>query len=351
MSELQNYEIDLKKIGKGSFCKVYKAIDKKTQTPVALKVINKSKMEPHILQKILTEITLILDLDHPNIIKYITHFSDSHYVYIVLEYCSGSLKPYIEKSLSQSEVKKIMCGLKNGLQYLLSKNILHRDLKPDNILIGLDGKIKIADFGLAKHFENPELLKTICGTPVYMCPRLIASHKPHLNSDLWSVGIIFYQLLFGKLPYTVSNISDLISKFNTIVIADIDPTAKDLITRLLNTDPEVRICWDDFFNHPWFNTEKSPQLIHIVTNEITTINSNTLTPSNTLIKEESFNKAELSNSRTFKIGSATIIEDYINIDNSGIRETNTIVKSKFSDSNLYNSGISGYLRSAMSFWA
>ena len=158
--------------------------------------------------------------------------------------------------------------------YLLDNNILHRDLKPQNILLTNNYDLKITDFGFARYVDKSKdiVIQTLCGTPMYMAPEIMKYKKYDIKSDLWSVGVIMYQMLFGKLPYNAKNFLDLIKSIDKkpIKIPDfitVSPSCKDLLLKLLQKDPNKRINWNDFFNHHWFNTDETlnleNKLLHI----------------------------------------------------------------------------------------
>jgi serine/threonine-protein kinase ULK/ATG1 len=215
-----------KYIGSGSFAKVYKGQNIITKQIVAIKVIYKNKLNKQINSKIDLEIKVLKENNnHNNIVKLIDvlYSDDLKYVYIIMEYCeNGDLSTYIKNNkLNEEQVKYYMIQLKNGLEYLRNNNIIHRDLKPANILLTQNYKIlKIADFGLAKNIHDySELMDTLCGSPLYMAPELINNKKYNLQSDLWSIGIILYEMLYHKHPYgNPQNIIELIDKINNHVI-------------------------------------------------------------------------------------------------------------------------------------
>ncbi len=137
---------------------------------------------------------------------------------------------------------------------------MHRDLKPENLLLDYDKGIKLVDFGLSNTYKNGELLKTACGSPCYAAPEMIAGKKYHgTNVDIWSCGVILFALVCGYLPFEDPNTSNLYKK---ILSADfqvpkfVSNEAKDLITCILNTDPEKRYKIEDIRKHPWFNLVK-----------------------------------------------------------------------------------------------
>jgi serine/threonine protein kinase len=175
-----------------------------------------------------------------------------------MEYCSGgTLDKYKDllEPLTEPQIHHYMVGLRNGLRYLREKNIFHRDLKPQNLLLTEDNILKISDFGLSTSLENDRLTSTICGSPIYMAPEVIGSNLYGVKADLWSVGIIMYQLVYRKHPYVFSDVMQLIKEINTKKIkfpeADVSIRCIHLMTSLLQVQTENRISWGEFFVHPW----------------------------------------------------------------------------------------------------
>lgn len=271
-------------IGKGSFSKVYlgtfnKSHDKNSNNNskknVAIKKIDSSSLKKLSSARLQREIDILKKLKHPNIVEFIDTFVDvGNNVYVVTEYCNyGSLEQYIGGKkypgilLNEEEIKSLIIQLKEGLKFLLANNILHRDLKPQNILLHKEGDVllvKIADFGFAKYFESLEedtMMETLCGTPLYLAPEIIKEKRYTIYSDLWSIGVIIYQLFYHTTPFKQpKNILELIRNLDVMKISFnnkdnknlISSDAKDLMVNLLSIDPSKRITWGNFFEHPWF---------------------------------------------------------------------------------------------------
>ena len=251
------YIYNPKKIGKGSFSVVFQGFHKKTKAVCAVKKIDLN--DKTMFKRMKYEIDLMKTLKHENIVKLYDYFYDNDDLYLILEYCNkGDLSMFLNhKALKEVYAKKYMKQLSNGLKYLASKNIIHRDLKPQNILIGNDGLLKITDFSFAKILNNNDMLQTICGSPLYMSPEIIKYKNYSNKSDLWSIGMILYELLTGKSPYKASTHYELIKKIDTTPIMlpkciHITDSCKDLLHGLLQRKVKLRISWDDFFNHKWF---------------------------------------------------------------------------------------------------
>ena len=272
---LNDYYFDVNnKIGKGSSGVVFSGYHVKTKEKVAIKRVdindlNKNKFGKNLkINKIWNEIEIMKELDHPNIIKLYDVYIDikNEYLYLIMEFCDGGdLSDYInDYTLDLTQVKEFITSLKNGLEYLCNRGVVHRDLKPHNILIKRDHInpnkliIKIADYGLSAFTEDGSLMKTMCGSPLYMSPEIIEHQKYTAKSDLWSIGIIIYQLIYHRHPYeNCKNYAELVKLVKTEPIKypstpPVDNLTIDLLQGLLDKNCHNRISWEDFFNHPWF---------------------------------------------------------------------------------------------------
>ena len=276
------YKLEKKPIGKGSFSSVYLAYDK-LGNKFALKRINKSKIPMNYVEKFSLELDILTELNHVNVLKcYEIKISSTHW-FIITEYCDGgtlqdvilALMPIDNLKEKENKTKTILKQLVNALKYLNSKNIVHRDLKPMNVLFvksnpnpGPDSNpnfiLKLADFGFAKYFDLKQIDKdgtidmagTICGSPIYMAPELLVHSIFNIKCDLWSFGVIMYEMLYGENPYNypkdIPNLIELINK-QKIFIDDIySSECVDLIKSLLTVDYVKRIGWEQFLSHKWF---------------------------------------------------------------------------------------------------
>lgn len=274
------YKLYKKTIGRGSFSTVYLGKDKFNNL-VAVKQISLSKIKSDQTSKFLRELDISMKLNHPNIVKCYDIFKTEKHWYIVSEYCESGTLQNILLSLDKYDhqqreiiVKKILNDLKKAIYYLISNNIIHRDLKPSNILLKkvstreniISFSIKLADFGFARYFSNEiensdvgynNMIDTICGSPIYMAPELLINFKYHMKADLWSFGVIMYELLYGENPYcfpkNIPELRKLIIEKEIIYPQYFTSDCIDLMKSLLSTDPENRISWQKFFSHKWFS--------------------------------------------------------------------------------------------------
>lgn len=234
-------------IGYGSFSIIYKGTIRNTNTQIAIKKITKIVDSKYINN----EISLMKKISHQNILKlYDIIIQPNNEIYLILEYCSGGdLSKYI---LSKEVVydKKYFNEIINGFKYLYQNDVLHRDIKPQNILIH-ENSIKISDFGFAKAYEENELLSTFCGSPLYMAPEILKNKDYANSSDVWSLGVILYELLVKEHPYSVESRKDLYflvrNGFNINYNKIYDKYYRQFIQLLLVEDPDIRCDWKTLF--------------------------------------------------------------------------------------------------------
>ncbi|KAL6948120.1 hypothetical protein ACO0OE_002144 [Hanseniaspora uvarum] len=331
------------KIGKGSYATVYKAFMSSNEEPVAIKIIKNSniisnnlKANNNILNNIEVEINILKRLKNPNIVKLISYsipktlqsndeeVSNNKNIIIVMEFCDiGDLsniirfsntnsmdhKKQISSNFNYHMLEKITnrfpmntynglnCVLTysfikqiaNALHFIQSKNLIHRDIKPQNLLLtsqadNLVPVLKIADFGFARFLPQQSMAETLCGSPQWMAPEILSYKKYDAKIDLWSVGCVIYEMCFGKPAFQAKNYIDLLNKIKTVGLKfpaagssksdtslssnsssssdddfddsdeideyDIlDSNMEELIKRLLTYNPVKRMSFDEFFNH------------------------------------------------------------------------------------------------------
>lgn len=273
-----NYLVDMNKfLGKGAFSTVYLGTYIKHDnlrlpigTPVAVKIINKKTLSSKSQEAIREEIRIIDIIrsePHPNIVEFYDVIYEKDKIYIIMEYCSsGDMRGILKKPIKEKYAQFYFSQLANGLRYLYNKNIVHRDIKPRNILLTNNRRVlKIADFGFAKQLQDDNFMyQTVCGSPLYMAPEIIKRSDYNNQTDLWSLGMILYEILFGFHPFhNCKSIPELkaVMKHDDINIPpentkniSITIECLDFLTKLLKKEVKDRLTWDEFFTHPWVNS-------------------------------------------------------------------------------------------------
>ncbi|XP_054913275.1 MAP/microtubule affinity-regulating kinase 3a isoform X10 [Poeciliopsis prolifica] len=207
-----NYRL-LKTIGKGNFAKVKLARHILTGREVAIKIIDKTQLNPNSLQKLFREVRIMKILNHPNIVKLFEVIETERTLYLVMEYASGGeVFDYLvaHGRMKEKEARAKFRQIVSAVQYCHQKHIVHRDLKAENLLLDADMNIKIADFGFSNEFTLGNKLDTFCGSPPYAAPELFQGKKydgPEV--DVWSLGVILYTLVSGSLPFDGQNLKEL----------------------------------------------------------------------------------------------------------------------------------------------
>ncbi len=256
-----NFKLD-KKIGEGRFSIVKLGIHSLTKEPVAIKILDKTKIATlEDKERINREIKIMKKINHFNITKLYSVIETKYIIYLVQEYVQGKeLNDYLytKGKLSEIEACKFFHQIISGLSYLHHCGIVHRDFKPENILLTNDDKIlKIIDFGLGNTYEKGQLLKTGCGSPCYIPPEMIKEMGYNgEETDIWSAGIILYLMLCGTLPFYEEDnqlLYQKIIKGEYTIPKYLSEEAKDIIKQILEVDPKKRINFEKIKKHPWFN--------------------------------------------------------------------------------------------------
>ena len=259
--KIGNYEIG-QEIGSGAFGKVLLAKHIETQETVAIKILDKEILSqtPEDLELVQQEINILKIVKHKYIAQLYEILETTNYYFIVMEYCEGKdLMDYILKRtrLNEFEALKIFQQLINVLLYLHSQNIVHRDVKIDNMLLDRNNNLKLVDFGLSTKYYDNELLTQPCGTVVYAAPEVLVGHQYHgMLADVWSSGIALFGMLCGFLPFCDQN--DEINKQNILngkiyLPNFLSPSVKDLLMHMLDVNPMNRYTLQEIRDHQWFN--------------------------------------------------------------------------------------------------
>jgi serine/threonine protein kinase len=248
-------------LGKGTFGKVKLGIHIPTEERVAIKILEKSKIkEKDDLERVIREMEIIKQFNHPCVIQVYEILEDSKTYYIIMEYCEGGeLFNHIvnKRRLSDEEASYYYFQIINGIEYIHSHNIVHRDLKPENVLLTKEKKIKIIDFGLSNFYSKEgSLLVTPCGSPCYASPEMVSGKKYNgFMIDIWSSGIVLFAMVCGYLPFEDPNNEVLFKKIlecNLQYPSFVSVNFKDMLKKVLVTDPDKRIRIEGIKKHPFY---------------------------------------------------------------------------------------------------
>uniref|UniRef100_A0A673A8L2 MAP/microtubule affinity-regulating kinase 3 n=1 Tax=Sphaeramia orbicularis TaxID=375764 RepID=A0A673A8L2_9TELE len=255
-----NYRL-LKTIGKGNFAKVKLARHILTGREVAIKIIDKTQLNPTSLQKLFREVRIMKGLNHPNIVQLFEVIETDKTLYLIMEYASGG--EVFDYLVSHGRMKEVEARAKfrqivSAVHYCHTKNIVHRDLKAENLLLDADANIKIADFGFSNEFTLGNKLDTFCGSPPYAAPELFQGKKydgPEV--DVWSLGVILYTLVSGSLPFDGQNLKELrerVLRGKYRVPFYMSTDCEGILRRFLVLNPAKRCTLEQVMKDKWINT-------------------------------------------------------------------------------------------------
>ncbi|XP_024397441.1 serine/threonine-protein kinase GRIK1 isoform X2 [Physcomitrium patens] len=258
------------KIGAGSYGKVVLYQSKKDEKLYAIKVFHKSRLRKvrvspseTAMTDVLREVSIMKRLDHPNIVKLFEVIDDPHSdnIYLVLSYVEGNR--IFEGSgppggIGEALARKYFRDVVAGLSYLHSHNIIHGDIKPENLLLSGDGSIKICDFGVSRMFEGDDTVRRTPGTPIHTAPECFSGSCYHGRpADVWALGCTLYCMVFGRYPFvgdtTYPSIYDEIVNKPLFIPEGTNPDLADLLQGLLCKDVRIRLPITVVSTHPWLN--------------------------------------------------------------------------------------------------
>ncbi|KAI9593465.1 kinase-like domain-containing protein [Syncephalis fuscata] len=256
-ASIEDFQL-LRVLGNGSFGAVVEAVgkrDKLANRHVAVKMMSKNRMSSDGLKRrVVNEVAIHLRLQHPAVLKLYDCFEDKQYVYLVMELCTaGELDALLRhdngnrRKLTELQTRRIMQQLVGGLMYLHTHGVLHRDLKPSNILLTKEGQVVEMDR------LNEE--RTLCGTPNYMAPEILARQPYGFASDIWSLGCVFVKMLTGRPPFqgrTPEETLNNICNGSIQTLSYMSPVAQSLAKQLLQRDPSKRISLPYILLHEFF---------------------------------------------------------------------------------------------------
>ncbi|RDB17199.1 Serine/threonine-protein kinase ATG1 [Hypsizygus marmoreus] len=305
-------------IGKGSFATVYKGYHEETRQQVAIKTVKRDILTAKLFDNLQSEIQILKSLSHRHITKLIDIVRAERHIYLIMEYCGGGdLTNYIKKrgrvegleyipspgaapqyyphprtgGLDEIVVRSFLRQLARALKFLRHRNLIHRDIKPQNLLLNAPSPeelarghplgvpiLKVADFGFARSLPNAMMAETLCGSPLYMAPEILRYEKYDAKADLWSVGAVLYEMAVGKPPFRALNHIELLKKIEHskgIKFPDEDPSSKSsgggseelpvpsdvkkLIRALLKRNPVERASFEEFFGSTALAKSKFPR--------------------------------------------------------------------------------------------
>ncbi|XP_013176783.1 PREDICTED: serine/threonine-protein kinase par-1 isoform X1 [Papilio xuthus] len=252
-----NYQLE-KTIGTGNFAVVKLATHVITKTKVAIKIIDKARLDEDNLKKTFREIAIMKRMRHPHIVKLYQVMESAHTIYLVTEYASnGEIFDHLVSKgrMPESEAARIFAQMVAAVGYCHSRGVVHRDLKAENLLLDRDMNIKLADFGFSNEYSAGATLATWCGSPPYAAPELFEGR--HYNGpkvDIWSLGVVLYVMVCGALPFDGSTLSDL----RNVVLSGkfripyfMSQECEHLIRHMLVVDPEKRLSLRGVARHRW----------------------------------------------------------------------------------------------------
>ncbi|EJD51820.1 kinase-like protein [Auricularia subglabra TFB-10046 SS5] len=300
-------------IGKGSFATVYRGYHSQTRDQYAIKTVSRKILTAKLLENLQSEIKILKALNHKHVTRLVEIIERPRNIYLVMEYCAGGdLSNYIKRrgrvegleyvpapgqppmyyphprigGLDEVVVRSFLRQLARALKFLRQRNLIHRDLKPQNLLLSPQSEsdkvkgthpvgvpiLKVADFGFARSLPNAMMAETLCGSPLYMAPEILRYEKYDAKADLWSVGAVLYEMCVGKPPFRAQNHMELLRRIENArsnvkfpdedpSSAHVDPTTgapikpvpadiKALIRSLLKRHPVERASYEDFFASP-----------------------------------------------------------------------------------------------------
>ena len=264
----------VKVLGNGRFGKVFLVHNTQHFYAIKFAKIKNICMNKNLMRYYYNEKKIMLQIDHPFILKLVKTLKNSEYLFFLLEYIDGiTLKTYIDKRKKSSAKNPFETAFYGGIlliviNYLHNKRILHRDIKPDNVMIDKTGYLKLIDFGVAKELKDKDTTSTICGTPHYLAPEVITGKGYSFSSDYWSVGITMFEIFYGYVPFG-QNAKDAMDVYYEVLNKKLslpyDPKFNEinsLFKILLSKNLMHRVCnFQLLRSHPFFHEFNFEQLV------------------------------------------------------------------------------------------
>jgi len=251
------YDIE-KTIGKGNFAVVKLGRHRITKSQVAIKIIDKSRLDDNNIIKMRREVEIMKFLRHQHILKLYQVMETQNMMYIVTEYApNGEMFAHIDKTgrLSEEEARRVFCQILSAVDYSHQRHVVHRDIKTENLLLDENLNVKIADFGFGNFFQDDNLLKSSCGTPQYAAPEIFEGKEYYgPEVDIWSLGVVLYVLVCAAIPFDGTSFTDvrdhvLSGRFRIPFFMSSE--LEDLIKKILVKNPSQRYTIQQIKEHPW----------------------------------------------------------------------------------------------------
>lgn len=253
-----------KQLGSGAFATVYECEEKATGKHYAVKVISSALLSKDNLVALEREIAILKRVTHPNTVSLKALYKSDSQIYLVMDLVAGGeLFDRIKLLLKYTEedARTLLRNICSAIAYLHKQGIVHRDLKPENLLLENSTdhtSVKVADFGLARYFEEGAVMRTTCGTPAYIAPEMLEGTSYGSSVDMWAIGMIAYILLTGTPPFAMTPIARLMFQILHAPVpfppekwGTLSPESKDFVLALLNKDPVQRLTAEQALEHPW----------------------------------------------------------------------------------------------------
>lgn len=257
------YKVHEQLLGAGAYGQVFLAeLKNDPSRKYAIKIMHMKKMSEHTRNQMREELNVLHKVDHPHVVKYVQSFEDDKYLYIIMEYIQGHdlyMNMDTNGIYSEQAAARLIYRILEAFNHIHSAGVVHRDVKPDNIMINQNGEPKIIDFGLSKDIgQSIRELKTIAGSKMFMAPEIIDHTSHSFPCDMWSLGIILFMMLSGSHPFDPNNLEHEIVNDALIFLPEwdrISQLAKDLIRGLLEKNPYKRLNAKSALDHIWFKTQ------------------------------------------------------------------------------------------------
>ncbi|XP_071344660.1 serine/threonine-protein kinase 33 isoform X2 [Trachinotus anak] len=271
-----------RRLGQGSFGVVYKATHIDTQTTWAIKEVCRPAAGSSKVEMLEHEINILKQVNHAHIIHLKEVYDTPRIMYLVTELCDGGeLKQLLQQKrfFTEDETRHIICSLADAVAYLHKRDIMHRDLKLENILVKNSPdeddndriNIKVTDFGLSVKTNGvgiENIMKEACGTLSYMAPEMMSGRGYSLWCDVWSIGVVMYMLLCGDPPFVSKKKANLLEEirnkevtFTQPIWATVSDAAKNVLTCLLKADPAYRMSANQLLENPWITGDTNVPVI------------------------------------------------------------------------------------------